>query len=137
MPIKYESNNNTKDCIWSIRTNSYLNFVLTITDLRRKDDEKYMKKAVGLFPQVLILILLGMLIFSPSFIIDGSQPYIYSPWFEGTLVMAEYSDSSLHLDNLMSRLSLSRPNEIMHAKSFLKSIKYFTNAKYYYFQTSN
>ena len=65
MPIKYESNNNTKDCIWSIRTNSNLNFVLTITDLRRKDDEKYMKKAVGLFPQVLILIQLRMLIFFP------------------------------------------------------------------------
>ena len=43
---------------------------------------------------------------------------IYSPWFARTLVMAEHSDSSLHLDNLMSRLPFSRPNEIMNAKHF-------------------
>lgn len=83
----------------------------------RKDYKPYMKKTAGLFQEIFILIELETYIFLPSFIINRSLPDTHCLWCEGTLVMAEHSVSSLHLDNLMSSLPPSRPNEIMHAKS--------------------
>lgn len=138
MPIKYLNNkNNKEDWIWSIRINYYLNYILIVTHMRKKKDyAKYTKRTVGLLPQFFILIYWGCWFFSLLYygqvptryiftLVWGDISYGWTLWF--LTPSGQFNEQAPFFDTKWDNAY----------KITLKSIKYFINAEYYYFKTSN